>query len=92
MCSGSAGQLWWSRKPTTPRGASPKWVGAPGAAHEDERRVRWLGTDEAAGTEARRGLPKGDSGGGAGKMNGKVLFYRGEHRDRQDGSALAAST
>jgi hypothetical protein len=41
--------------------------------------VRWLGTDGAAGTKARRGrggLPKGGSSGGADKMNGRVLFYR----------------
>jgi hypothetical protein len=53
-------------------------VGAPGPAHEDRRRVRWLGTDRTAGTEARHdrgGLPEGGSGGGAGKMNGRVLFY-----------------
>jgi hypothetical protein len=69
-------------------------VGAPGPAHEDRRQVRWLGTDRTAGTEVRHdrgGLPEGGSGGGANKMNGRVLFYRGEHRDRQDGSALAAS-
>jgi hypothetical protein len=56
--------------------------------------VRWLGTDGPVGTEAsrRRGsLPEGGSGGGADKMNERVLYYRGEHRDRQDDLALAAS-
>jgi hypothetical protein len=94
MRSSGVGQLRWSGKPAMPRGASPKRVGAPRPAHEDRRRVRRLGTDGAVETEARHdrgGLPKGGNGGGADKMNRRVLFYRGEHRDRQDGSALAAS-
>jgi hypothetical protein len=32
------------------------------------------------------GLPEGGSGGGTDKMNGRVLFYSCEHRDRWDSS------
>jgi hypothetical protein len=55
----------------------PRWVGAPGPAQEDERRVRQLGTDRAAGTEVRHdrgGLPEEGSGGGADKMKGMCLL------------------
>jgi hypothetical protein len=65
-------------KPTMPRRASLKWVGAAGPAHEDGRWVRWLGTDGAAGTKARYdrgGLPEGGNSGGIDKMNERVLFY-----------------
>jgi hypothetical protein len=48
-----AGWLRWSGESATPREASPRWVGAPGPAHEDGRRVRRLGTDGAAETEVR---------------------------------------
>jgi hypothetical protein len=74
-----ARRLRWSGKSAMPQEASLMWVGALGHAHEDGWRVRWLGTDGAAGTKARRsrgGLPKGGSSGGADKMNGRVLFYR----------------
>jgi hypothetical protein len=74
---GGAGWLQWSGKSATPREGSPKWVGAPGPAHEDGRCVRRLGTDKAAETEVRQdqgSLPEGGSVGGANKMNGRVLF------------------
>jgi hypothetical protein len=76
--SGSAGRLRWLGKSTTPQEASSRWVGAPGSAHDDGRRVRWLGTNGVAGTDltsGRGGLLERGSGGGADKMNGRVLFY-----------------
>jgi hypothetical protein len=64
-------------EPTMPQGASPRWVGAPGPAHEDGRRVRRLITDGAVITEARHGrggLLKGGNNGGTNKMNGRDLL------------------
>jgi hypothetical protein len=71
---GGAGRLRWSGKSATPREASSRWVGAPGPAHKDGRR---LDIDGAAETEARhdRGsLAEGGSGGGADKMNRRGLL------------------
>jgi hypothetical protein len=47
---GSVGWLWWSGKSTTPREASPRWVGAPGPAEEEGG--GWLGL--AAVSESRK--------------------------------------
>jgi hypothetical protein len=72
------GRLRWWGKSATPWEASLRWVGAPGPTHEDERRVRRLGTDGAVETEVRHdrgGLPEGGSGGGADKRMGGVFFY-----------------
>jgi hypothetical protein len=66
MRGGGARWLRWLRKLATLREAFLRWVGAPGLAHEGGRRVRRLGTDVAAGTEARHGrgsLPEEGSGG-----------------------------
>jgi hypothetical protein len=74
---GGARRLWWLGKSATSWEASPRWVGAPGPAHEDGRWVRRLGTDGAVETEARHGrggLPEGGSGGGADKLNGRGLL------------------
>jgi hypothetical protein len=77
MRGGGVRRLRWSGKPATLWEAFPRWVGAPELAHEEGRRVRQVGTDGAAGTEARcgrGGLPEEGNGGGTDKMNGRGLL------------------
>jgi hypothetical protein len=77
VCGGDAGRLWWSEKLAMPRGASPKWVGAPGPTEEErERLVRSGGSEPIAktGPEAVAPLPTDGEYRGVDKMHGGGLL------------------
>jgi hypothetical protein len=77
VCGGGVGWLWWSGNSATPRGASPKWVGAPGLVEEERGRLVRSGNGEPVveiGAEAVAPLPVDGEARGADKMHGGGLL------------------
>jgi hypothetical protein len=66
--------LQWSGKSTTPREASPRWVGAPGSTEEESGRLVRSGDSEPVtkiGVEEAASLPVESEVSGADKMQGR---------------------
>jgi hypothetical protein len=71
---GGVGWLRWLGKSTTPREASPRWVGASGPVEEERGRLVGSGNGESiaeTGAEAVASLPADSEASGADKMQGR---------------------
>jgi hypothetical protein len=87
--SGGVERLWWSGRSTTPQGASPKQVGAPGPAEEERGRLVRSGDGESimkTGRKLRHPYRRTVKQEVRTKCTGEVFFYSCEHQDGQDGS------